>query len=184
MDLDVSKERKIIEKSKRHKSKFDPIYRKYKPKIERFFYNRVYDKNEIEDLTSKTFVKTLKGIDNFKWQGVGFSTWIYKIARNTLIDYYREHGKKSNNKNVEDLSNILKNSQSLEERVYEIDTSERLAKAIKNLDFRAKQIVYMKFYEGYTNKEISKKLAISETNVGTIVYRSVNKLKMDKNLIN
>jgi RNA polymerase sigma-70 factor (ECF subfamily) len=68
---------------KRIYSNFDKIYLFYAEKIKNYFRPRVSNDEFIaEDLTSQTFEKAIKNIQTFKWQGVSFSSWLYKIANN------------------------------------------------------------------------------------------------------
>ena len=57
------------------------------------------------------------------------------------------------------------------------DTSFLLSRVLSEFPEREARIVYLKFFEGYTNKGISEILKLSETNVSTIVYRAVNKFR-------
>src|SRR4030066_1527641 len=89
--IDKDLEKKLIENARADKQKFEPLYKNYKDKIQKFFYYKTSDNFISEDLTSKVFEKALNGLDNFQWQGVSFSAWLFRIARNTLIDYYRSN---------------------------------------------------------------------------------------------
>ncbi len=156
---------------------FDSIYVYYVDKIKNYLRPKVSnDEFTAEDLTSQTFEKAIKNIRKFKWQGASFSAWLYTIANNTLIDFYRK------NKNTADISedfyeNIKDNSKLIEESLIENDTKSRIQLILGNLTKREKEVVKLKFYEGYTNKAIAKKLGLSETNIGTIIYRATKKLR-------
>ncbi len=73
--------------------------------------------------------------------------------------------------------NIKDPSTEIEDIALLADSQSRIFSVVQELDSREQKIVIMKFYEGLTNKEISEQLGVSETNVGTIVYRAVNKLR-------
>jgi len=80
------KEQELVKKAQKNKKHFDELYSHYYPHIKRFLNQRVYNEEDVEDLTSVVFEKAFKGIGSFKWQGVSFSSWVYKIATNPLID--------------------------------------------------------------------------------------------------
>lgn len=76
--------------SKRDKEKaFNTLYSKYNEKIKFYFLKKLKDKDAIEDLLIVTFEKVHKSIKTFNKDSGAFSTWLFAIARNTLIDYSR-----------------------------------------------------------------------------------------------
>lgn len=173
--MDPQKE--LIQSAQKNIRNFSPLYREYHPKIHRFLKSRVNNSTEIaDDLTSKTFEKAIKNIKSFRWQGISFSAWIYKIAHNTLIDYYR-YQNKIKNKTTQIHQNIPDKSKSPEKVSQEIESASKIKTVIETLDLREQKIIQMKFYEGYQNKAIAKRLGISETNVGTILFRATRKLR-------
>lgn len=174
--MDKNKEKKIIEASKKDMEKFEPLYRYYKPHMDKFFKYRVNDTYTQEELTSKTFEKAIKGLDNFQWQGLSFSAWLYRIARNTLIDYYRKNSNKKNIQiNDEDIA--VSNEKQPLEVLIDTFTQEKLLHLLEELPLRERNIIYLKFFDGYTNKTISKLTGLTETNVGTILFRAIKKLR-------
>ena len=94
ISLDPKIEKRLIEASKKDKKNFSPIYAHYKNHIYKFFFVRTNDETLSDELTSIVFEKALKGLSNFQWQGISFSAWLYRIARNTLIDYFRGNEKR------------------------------------------------------------------------------------------
>jgi len=152
--------------------KFEEIYKEFHPKILKFLKSKTSSKEDAEDLTSIVFEKALKGIDNFKWQGVPFSAWLYKIARNTLIDFYRRKKEvRSTNEIIETKSHPV----NIEQDAFSDLFFEQILYSLKP---RERKIIYMKFFEGHTNKNIADKLNLTETNVATIIHRIIKNLKM------
>lgn len=161
--------------AKRTEDLFQKTYSENYEKIKKYLMRKVDNHYIAEDLTSTSFEKALKNIKSFQWQGVSLSAWIYKIANNTLIDYYR---KNSNKPTLEINENLITDkSKDIEESVTDYDSASRIKDLLAKLDDREKEIVSLKFYEGYTNKEIAKKLNLSETNISTILYRAIEKLR-------
>ncbi len=88
---EVSKEKEYIALAQKNPKHFDSLYKLYHDKIYRYILSKVNRETAVaEDLTSVTFEKALKNIGRFRWQGIPFSAWIYRIANNTIIDYYRK----------------------------------------------------------------------------------------------
>lgn len=168
-------EEKLIQRAQKNIKEFDKLYELYSDKIKRYVRSKVNNDDFIaDDLTSITFEKAIKNIKSFRWQGVSFSAWIYKIANNSIIDYYR---KQKDTSNVE-MDNIKDKSNSIEDVATKLDSETRIKSLINKLPKREQEVIFLKFFEGYTNKAISKKLGVSETNVGTIIYRTMDKLKV------
>lgn len=173
--IDPKLEKHLVDEAKSDISRFEKLYSLYSGKISKYFKYRVNDEFIADDLTSQTFEKALKSIKQFQWQGIPFSAWIYRIASNTLIDYYR---KQSHNSNAPfDHNNLLDKSILPEAAAIELDYGNSIKALIGKLSNRDQQIIIMKFYEGYTNKVIAKRTGLSETNVGTIINRALKKLR-------
>ena len=69
------------------------LYEQYMPKVYRYISFRIRDENMAQDLTSIVFEKALTKFNAFNPQKGSFSTWIFTIARNTVIDHYRVYKK-------------------------------------------------------------------------------------------
>lgn len=64
---------------------FDHLY----PRLYRYAFARLSSEQDAEDIASETFAKLLRGLDRFKWRGNGFEAWVFRIAKNLVIDRYR-----------------------------------------------------------------------------------------------
>lgn len=155
---------------------FGKLYKAYEQKIKNYFLARVENIGLAEDMTSQTFEKALNGIDSFRWQGVPFSAWLFTIARNTFYDYLRSSKRKKEIK-LDDTYPIKEDAPSHLEKMENDQQKEWLEQALLKLPKREREIIYLKFYEGLTNRKIAKITGLSETNVGTIVYRTLGKLR-------
>jgi len=182
ISLDPKEEENLVRETKKLKTKagkiaFGRLYRHYQPHIKRFFARRLRDETLIEDLTSEVFEKALKSIDSFQWQGVSFSAWLYKISRNLLIDYFRQNNKRKKTLPLPNVYHLPADTSSPEENIIEFEAGIKVHRLLETLKDRERKIVYMKFFEGYTNKVIAEKLEITETNVATILHRLMKKLR-------
>lgn len=74
---------------------FAQLYEAYFDKIYRYISMRIRNEMEAEDLTQQVFMKMLQSIGSYKSQGVPFSSWIYRIAHNQVIDFMRQQNKKA-----------------------------------------------------------------------------------------
>jgi RNA polymerase sigma-70 factor, ECF subfamily len=74
---------------------FSLLYEAYFDKIYRYIVLRVRNETEAEDMTQQVFTKMLQSISSYKMKGVPFSSWIYRIAHNQVVDFLRQQNKKA-----------------------------------------------------------------------------------------
>ncbi|MFW5702828.1 MAG: RNA polymerase sigma factor [Candidatus Dojkabacteria bacterium] len=161
---------------------FPKLYKRLRPKILRYVMGRVSSKEDAEDLTEEVFVKVYKKLDDFKWQGVSIDSWVYRIAKNAIIDYYRKNNKYKNMTDFETASLTTKDSEvDLLADMLEDESKKELYIAISKLDPKDQYLIYYKYFEELSVAEISKKVGLSETNVATKLHRLRSKiLKLTK----
>lgn len=128
------------------------LYEDYHIKVLRYIQSKVNDYYLAEDLCSDVFVKVYEKLDTFDDSKASLNTWIFTITRNRLIDYYRT--RKVMVEIPEDLT------YEIEEKIDE-DSLKSLAKALDNLDERAKKLIIKHYYEDVSLKEIAEELGIS-----------------------
>jgi len=129
-------------------------------------------------LTEEIFEKVFKTMGDYQWQGISVSAWIYRIARNHLIDYYRKQNKYKNDKSFDDVVNIVEsNLPTAETEIVRDEEDIILYRAIRELDEEDQYLVYYKFFEGMSNSQISQIIGQTETNVGTRLHRIRKKMK-------
>ena len=73
---------------------FAQLYEAHFDRIYRYLVLKLGDVTEAEDMTQQVFLKALQSISSYKWKGVSFSAWLYRIAHNQTVDYYRKKGKR------------------------------------------------------------------------------------------
>jgi RNA polymerase sigma-70 factor (ECF subfamily) len=154
---------------------FAELYEQHFPRVFRYISYRVNDIQLAEDLTSETFVKALKGFSSYRSDRASFSTWIMSIARHTVIDHHRVSAKRE----VLPLEKAAEASSEevTEEEAVRKEELRRLHECLAGLGQQEQEIISLKFGAELTNREIAVMLNISESNVGTILYRAVRKLR-------
>ncbi len=151
---------------------FSRIYNEYYIKLYKYTLFRVADQYVAEDLVSEIFVKVLDKYNTYNPTKGKFSTWVFAIANNTIINYY----KKFNRNKVVDWEQV-DSQYRLEDLIIEQELKEILLKAILRLDERQRSIIALKFGANMKNREIAQMLNLTESNVGTILYRSLKHLR-------
>jgi len=72
---------------------FAQLYEEHLDRIYRYVYLKVGNRTEAEDLTQEVFVKALEAITTYKWRNLPFTSWLFRIAHNLVVDYFRKQGK-------------------------------------------------------------------------------------------
>lgn len=154
--------------------KFSDLYNHYIDKIYKFIYYRVSDKNICEDIISDVFLKALENIKNFDLKRAYFSAWLYKIAYNSTVDYYRQKKDFTDIDSLWDLGddNFLKNFNNNSK-------IEEIKKYLENFSNSQKEIIIMRVWDDLSYKEISEITGKSEASLKMSVSRILSKLRKD-----
>ena len=151
--------------------KFTKHYHQYKDKIFTYCYYRVnFNRALAEDLSSEVFVKALKSFERFD-ENQSFQAWIYTIARNHLINYYRVA------KREVGLEAAYDHTDTPWEKIHNNMECEEVIKAIYRLKAYHKDVLLMRWVDGLTNSEIAEVLNKDEGAVRTQLSRALEALK-------
>ena len=154
---------------------WEAAYKEYLPRVYNFFRYRLNDISLAEDLTAATFEKAWRGRRRFR-RGLGaFSTWLFTIARNVATDHFRQGGREVPLEAVREPSDSI----SLEETLQRKQDFARLSTSLSRLTARERDLIALKYGAGLNNREIARLTRLSESNVGTILYRTVEKLRIE-----
>ncbi len=147
------------------------IYEDYAGKIKGYFYTQTSNPILSEDLCSDVFLKVYEKLDSFDEKKASVSTWIYTIAHNTLIDYYRTR------KVFEEVPEEYKDDSCVEDEVINNSMLEQLACALEKLDERERAIIVQRYYQGLTLKEVAENLKISYAYVKILHNKALGELR-------
>lgn len=155
--------------------KREAIYADYYAKVQRYIAGKVGNPQEAEDLTGDVFVKIYDRLDSFDETKASVSTWVYTIARNTVIDYYRTRHAHA------ELPETLAAPDSMETALAARDTLEALAEALEALDERARDIIILRYYRGMKLKEIAGRMDLSYSYTKLLHTAALAQLKKQLN---
>ncbi len=153
--------------------RFSEIYDSYIKKIYDFLYARTLHKPTAEDLTSQVFFKAYKNLFQYKPNKIGVGPWLYGIARNTLIDHFRQNKTELPIETVYDLSSDSRPEVDTDQQI----RKEHITKLLNFLSPKHKQIVLLRLWEGLSHQEIAQALNISEASSKTEFFRAIKSLK-------
>lgn len=169
-------EDKLIRSAKKgDQASFGLLYDHYITPIYRFVLFKVSKKEEAEDLTHDVFLSAWQNLRGYKPQGFPFSSWLYQIARNKVIDFYRT---KKVDTRLDDLEeDALKVVAVADENLEKLMDLETVQVLIKQLRPDQQDVLIMKFIEDLSHSEIAAVLGKSEGAVRLIQYRAIQSLK-------
>jgi len=155
---------------------FTRLYAEYLPKVYRFVRYRIEDDATAEDLTSVVFEKALVKFHAYESQRASFSTWVYTIARNTVIDHFRVGHPDRVVPLNDDLPQASRDP-SPEEMAIRGEEFGRLQACLKKLAPTEQSVISLKFGAHMTNRDIARSTGMTESQVGNLVFRAVRKLR-------
>src|SRR5215472_16991610 len=93
----LADERLLIEAAQQDPSRFAELYEKNFHRVYAFVLRRVRDRAETEDITAEVFHEALRSLGRFQWRGAPFSSWLLRIAANTLADRWQRAARTGGN---------------------------------------------------------------------------------------
>ena len=152
---------------------WEAIYVELLPRVYNFFRYRVGDNPLAEDLTSATFEKAWRARMRYRRDLGVFSTWIFSIARNVATDHFRTNHPEFPLENA----HLEPDPALVEETAQRRHDFARLSMLLAQLPTRERELIAYKYGAELDNRTIARLTHLSESNVGTILNRSVNKLR-------
>ena len=162
---------------------FEKIYRHYMPKIYRFYYFKLKNRQLAEDLTSELFIRVYGGLGKTSLNSKSFSVWIYRIANNLMVDYFRKTGKAVEYSTApEKFDNLVQQSSSAESYFAKSESgfkNRKLAAAVGRLTELQRDVILLKFVEDMDYDTIAQVLKKRKATVRGIVFRAMTELKAE-----
>ena len=155
---------------------FSALYDEYMPKVFAYIRYKVDSDETTEDLTSTVFEKALTSFEKYSKDRAAFSTWIFTIARNTVIDHYRS-GAHRHQVSLDEATEVVSDRPTPEEEAEKATEKECLLRCLATLPEQDRELIQLKFNAEMTNRQISRMLHLTESNVGVRLFRAVKKLR-------
>jgi len=154
---------------------FALLYDAYIRKIYDFIYYKTHHQETAEDLTSRTFMKALEKISSFRAHKGTFQSWLYQIARNTVIDHYRTNKKDTNLDDVWDLADGQDIERDLDAKMQLKEVEDYLAK----LKPEQRDVIILRVWQGLSYKEIAGIMNKSEGSCKMAYSRAIHALRQE-----
>jgi RNA polymerase sigma-70 factor (ECF subfamily) len=163
-------ERLLVEAAQKDPRRFGDLYEIHFERVYAFISRRVGDRGTSEDLTSEVFHKALANLPRYQWRGVPFSAWLYKIAANCIADRSQQASREiPSSDNLPATSTIPDLEQ--------IDRRARLFRLVDQLPADQRRVIFQRFVEQRSIREIAELLKRSEGAVKQLQFRALEKLR-------
>lgn len=136
------------------------------------YVNNIY---VAEEIMEETFFKLAVKKPKFN-ERCSFKTWIYTIGRNVAIDYIR-HNSRVSVSSIEDMENYLKDETNIENQYIKNERKIILHKALCELKPEYYQVLWLCYFDEFSNQEIAQIMGKSKRQIENLLYRAKQSLK-------
>lgn len=168
-------EKALIERAKQlDKAALEELYHRHYDNVYRYVFYKLGNKADTEDVTGEVFLRMIDSLPSFRWKGVSFSAWLYRIAHNLIVDLLRRRSSRA----IETLESVeeVASGSDIEEELLGRMEEEDLRQAIFQLPERYREVIYLKFQQDLSNREVAVIMNMSPGAVNSLRFRAVRAL--------
>ena len=157
----------------RDQEAFAQLYEEHFDKIYRYVTLRIGNETEAEDMTQQVFLNALQSISSFKWKGIPFSAWLFRIAHNQVVDYLKSK-KRTAVPLDESLASNDNNPQLIVEQKLDI---EQVLAATKQLTEAQREVISLRFAGELPIAQVAKTMGKSQGAVKALQHSAIVALR-------
>lgn len=151
------------------------LYEEHFDRVYRYMVLRVKDRGEAEDMAQQVFVKAFESLPSFKWRGAPFAAWLFRIARNQVVDYQRKAGARQPTVAIDDVTVL--SDENLEDKIESKLAVERVLEAAKRLTPAQRDVLALRFGAEMSIAETAKIMSKNEGAIKALQHSAVNALR-------
>ena len=167
----------LAQRATTDESAFEELYEYFFPRVYNFIYARLKNSADADDVTSITFVKMNENLESYNPAVAAFSTWLFRIASNAIIDHTRRRDKNQETEWEEFFDPAAPEYQEPEAQLLTNEGNRELFEALNKLNERERRIVELRYFSEMDTRSIAELLSMTEANVRTTLHRTLAKLK-------
>lgn len=170
----TTREDVLVERAKRDRQAFSDLYQQYASRIYNYIYQRTGSTVEAEELTATVFLRALSHLDSYQPRGQSFGTWLFTIAHNLLVNWYRDRERQG--------APLLREVSGSEDVAAALATAEEVAlmqRAVAGLPEERQQLIFLKYVDGLSNAEIGRVMGRSEGAIKSLLHRTLRALRKE-----
>ena len=153
---------------------WDVVYTEQLPRVYNYFRYRVGDGPLAEDLTATTFEKAWRGRARYRRDLGAFTTWLFTIAHNVAVDYFR---RQETSISLTEGAPLAETAPSVEEIAQRRADFARLSALLAQLPDRERELIALRYGAELSNRRIAELTSLSESNVGVMLHRIIKHLR-------
>jgi RNA polymerase sigma-70 factor, ECF subfamily len=158
-------------------SAFGDLYRMYSPQLLRYVSSRVSSMQEAEDITNTVFEKAFAAIGRYKPSPAQFSTWLYTIAQNTIIDHYRKRRLPQVDDAESELFAVTDPGDGPEGSLLADERRQMVYEAVMQLTQEQRVVIGCRFYFNLPVHEVAQMMGKTEGAVKALQFRALDRLR-------
>ena len=163
----------LIEAARKDPNEFGELYLLYAQPVFRYLFSRVGNLSEAEDATAQTFLAALERFPKYRHDGY-FASWLFSIARNKAMDYFRNQRKETPLEEAE----FIPADGNMLQQVIKTERIAALSKLIRALPEEEQELIRLRFVAELSFAEIGHLLGQKEDTVKKSIYRLLARLKV------
>jgi RNA polymerase sigma-70 factor (ECF subfamily) len=173
MDESSESDAELVEAARTNTAAFSELYERYYARVYRYIVHRVGNAPDAEDITAVVFMKALEALPSYRHHSNGFAPWLFRIARNAVVDHYRR-GKRTSP--LEAIETVSSGDDPMADALQAERRSE-LHELISGLSPEQREVILLRYASDLTYAEIAAALDKNEPAVRMLVHRGLRKLK-------
>lgn len=166
---------KLAAAAKGDRAAFGEVYDGFVKKIYDYAFFRVKDRQRAEDIVADTFMKALEHVHTYDESKGAATAWLYRIARNTLVDQYRNA--KKTTQFPEDFD--IADRSDLKAHIENKDMLQKIEQALGKLSDKEQEIITLRIWDELSYKEIAEILGKSEASLKMAASRALRSLRKE-----
>ena len=171
----MQNEESLVRRAQQHdQAAFAQLYEANFNKIYRYVALRIGNETEAEDVTQQVFINALKSISSFRWKGIPFSAWLFRIAHNQVVDYLRKKTRQATAPLDESLVSHDDNLQLAAERKLDI---EQLVSATRHLTQAQREVISLRFAGELPIAQVAKVMGKSQGAIKALQHSAIVALR-------
>ncbi len=179
--VNLEQERDLVERAKYSREAFGELYDAHYGQIYGYALRRTADAEAARDVTANVFYEALKHIKDYRWRGVAFSHWLYRIANREIVNRYNKRKSEvSYGRSGADPEDPPEPHRSLYQEDVDRGTYEDyidLQGCISRLPHKYQEVVTLRYFEDKEMKEIATRLRKPEGTVKSLLHRAIEQMR-------
>ena len=149
------------------------LFNEYYSRLFNYLYYRTLNRAVSEDLVSQVMLNIVRHYESYDGSKGNLDQWVFRIARNTFFSYLRQH------KEETDIETVPQNFVAYDDEGLDTigDEGIQIREYLKVLDDDERELVYLKYWEELSNKEIGARLNMNPSTVSTKLWRATEKMR-------